>query len=48
MKPLFTLLGHSWGGYLATQLPARAPGRVNALVLADTLGARGRARRVRG
>jgi proline iminopeptidase len=36
-----TVLGHSWGGYLAMQLAARAPGRVNALVLADTLGAVG-------
>ncbi len=35
------MLGHSWGGYLAMQLAARAPGRVNALVLADTLGAMG-------
>ena len=35
------VLGHSWGGYLAMQLAARAPGRVNALVLADTLGAVG-------
>ena len=31
------MLGHSWGGYLAMQLA----GRVNALVLADTLGAVG-------
>ena len=36
-----TVLGHSWGGYLAMQLAARSPGRVNALVLADTLGAVG-------
>jgi proline iminopeptidase len=36
-----TVLGHSWGGYLAMQLAARAPGRVNALVLADSLGAVG-------
>jgi pimeloyl-ACP methyl ester carboxylesterase len=36
-----TVLGHSWGGYLAMQLAARAPGRVNALVLADALGAVG-------
>lgn len=36
-----TVLGHSWGGYLAMQLAARAPGRVNALVLADPLGAVG-------
>lgn len=36
-----TVLGHSWGGYLAMQLAARAPGRVSALVLADTLGAAG-------
>jgi proline iminopeptidase len=36
-----TVLGHSWGGYLAMQLAARAPGRVNALVLAETLGAVG-------
>ena len=36
-----TVLGRSWGGYLAMQLAARAPGRVNALVLADTLGAVG-------
>ncbi len=36
-----TVLGHSWGGYLAMQLAARAPGRVSALVLADTLGAVG-------
>ena len=36
-----TVLGHSWGGYLAMQLAAQAPGRVNALVLADTLGAVG-------
>jgi pimeloyl-ACP methyl ester carboxylesterase len=36
-----TVLGHSWGGYLAMQLTARAPARVNALVLADTLGAVG-------
>jgi proline iminopeptidase len=36
-----TVLGHSWGGYLAMQLAARAPGRVNALVLADTIGAVG-------
>lgn len=36
-----TVLGHSWGGYLAMQLAARAPDRVSALVLADTLGAAG-------
>lgn len=36
-----TVLGHSWGGYLAMQLAARAPSRVNALVLAETLGAVG-------
>lgn len=36
-----TVLGHSWGGYLAMQLAALAPGRVNALVLAETLGAVG-------
>src|ERR1051326_8729409 len=36
-----TVLGHSWGGYLAMQLAARAPGRVSGLVLADTLGAVG-------
>ena len=36
-----TVLGHSWGGYLAMQLAARAPGRVSALVLADPLGAVG-------
>jgi pimeloyl-ACP methyl ester carboxylesterase len=36
-----TVLGHSWGGYLAMQLAARAPGRVDALVLAETLGAVG-------
>jgi pimeloyl-ACP methyl ester carboxylesterase len=36
-----TVLGHSWGGYLAMQLAARAPGRVTALVLADPLGAVG-------
>jgi proline iminopeptidase len=36
-----TALGHSWGGYLAMQLAARAPGRVNALVLAEPLGAVG-------
>ncbi len=36
-----TALGHSWGGYQAMQLAVRAPGRVNALVLADTLGAVG-------
>jgi pimeloyl-ACP methyl ester carboxylesterase len=36
-----TVLGHSWGGYLAMQLAARAPDRVSALVLADTLGAVG-------
>jgi proline iminopeptidase len=36
-----TVLGHSWGGYLAMQLAARAPGRVSALVLADALGAVG-------
>jgi proline iminopeptidase len=36
-----TVLGHSWGGYLAMQLAARAPSRVNALVLADPLGAVG-------
>jgi proline iminopeptidase len=36
-----TVLGHSWGGYLAMQLAARAPGRVNGLVLAETLGAVG-------
>ena len=36
-----TVLGHSWGGYLAMQLAARAPGRVNALVLAEPLGAVG-------
>ncbi len=36
-----TVLGHSWGGYLAMQLAARAPRRVSALVLADTLGAVG-------
>jgi proline iminopeptidase len=36
-----TVIGHSWGGYLAMQLAARAPGRVNALVLADPLGAVG-------
>lgn len=36
-----TVLGHSWGGYLAIQLAARAPGRVNALVLAEALGAVG-------
>jgi proline iminopeptidase len=36
-----TVLGHSWGGYLAMQLAARSPGRVNALVLAETLGAVG-------
>ena len=36
-----TVLGHSWGGYLAMQLAALAPGRVSALVLADTLGAVG-------
>ena len=36
-----TVLGHSWGGYLAMQLAALAPDRVSALVLADTLGAVG-------
>ncbi|HEY7147168.1 MAG TPA: alpha/beta hydrolase [Streptosporangiaceae bacterium] len=36
-----TVLGHSWGGYLAMQLAAHAPGRVNALVLAEALGAVG-------
>lgn len=36
-----TVLGHSWGGYLAMQLAARAPDRVSALVLADPLGAVG-------
>lgn len=36
-----TVLGHSWGGYLAMQLAARARSRVNALVLADALGAVG-------
>jgi proline iminopeptidase len=36
-----TVLGHSWGGYLAMQLAVRAPGRVSGLVLADTLGAVG-------
>ena len=36
-----TVLGHSWGGYLAMQLTARAPGRVSALVLAEPLGAVG-------
>src|SRR5215831_7070952 len=36
-----TVLGHSWGGYLAMQLAAREPGRVSALVLAETLGAVG-------
>lgn len=36
-----TVLGHSWGKYLAMQLAALAPGRVNALMLADTLGAVG-------
>lgn len=36
-----TVLGHSWGGYLAMQVAARAPGRVNALVLAEPLGAVG-------
>ncbi len=36
-----TVLGHSWGGYLAMQLTARAPGRVAALVLAEPLGAVG-------
>jgi proline iminopeptidase len=36
-----TVLGHSWGGYLAMQLAAQAPGRVQALVLAETLGAVG-------
>ncbi len=35
------VLGHSWGGYLAMQLAARAPGRVAALVLAEPLGAVG-------
>jgi pimeloyl-ACP methyl ester carboxylesterase len=36
-----TVIGHSWGGYLAMQLAARAPSRVSALVLADPLGAVG-------
>lgn len=36
-----TVLGHSWGGYLAMQLAARAPGRVASLVLAEPLGAVG-------
>jgi proline iminopeptidase len=36
-----TVLGHSWGGYLAMRVAARAPGRVNALVLAEPLGAVG-------
>src|SRR5258706_6879297 len=36
-----TVLGHSWGGYLAMQLAARAPDRVSALVLTDPLGAGG-------
>jgi pimeloyl-ACP methyl ester carboxylesterase len=36
-----TVLGHSWGGYLAMQLAALAPSRVSALVLADPLGAVG-------
>jgi len=36
-----TVIGHSWGGYLAMQLAAQAPGRVSGLVLADTLGAVG-------
>jgi proline iminopeptidase len=36
-----TVIGHSWGGYLAMQVAARAPGRVCALVLADPPGAVG-------
>ena len=36
-----TVLGHSWGGYLAMQMAALAPDRVNALVLTDALGAVG-------
>lgn len=36
-----TVLGHSWGGYLAMQLAAQVPDRVTALVLADPLGAVG-------
>lgn len=36
-----TVLGHSWGGYLAMQLAAQAPDRVSGLVLADPLGAVG-------
>ena len=39
--PAATVLGHSWGGYLAMQLAGRAPSRVNALVLAEPLGAVG-------
>jgi proline iminopeptidase len=35
------LVGHSWGGYLALQIAAAAPDRVDGLVLIGTLGAFG-------